>query len=77
MNKKIKNAAPIEQDGIKFRSKLELRCYTKLKENNIDFKYEEHKFILIPKFTYMEENIRAITYTPDFTGDNWIIECKG
>lgn len=75
----------------KFRSKLEKFCAEELKLHKIDFKYEEWKVELIPKFissiiSYektakgyvpISPNIRSITYTPDFVGDNWIIETKG
>ena len=32
---------------------------------------------LIPAFTFCGKKIRAMTYTPDFVGDNFIIEAKG
>ena len=76
-NKKIKNATKTEIDGIKFRSKLEAFTYTKLKEANIDAEYEKHRYELLPKFEYLGEKIRAITYLPDFVGKNFVIECKG
>lgn len=96
---KIKNATSLEVNGIKFKSKLELFTYNKLLENNIkDFKYEEYKFTLLNPFEFrnssyevrkdktfdtVTNNIRAITYLPDFTCINdetkegWIIEVKG
>lgn len=52
INKKIVNASPLEYDGVKFRSKLELYCYKRLKENNINFKYENFTYNLIPTFKY-------------------------
>jgi hypothetical protein len=75
----------------KYRSKLEKFCAKELTDNKIKFKYEEWKVELIPKFissiiSYektakgyvpISPNIRSITYTPDFVGDNWIIETKG
>ena len=80
---KIKNATEIEQDGLKFKSKLELFTYNKLKEAGItDFKYEEYKFVLIDSFecpfdsyevkkdkTFdtVTPKIRSMTYLPDFT----------
>lgn len=76
-NKKIKNATKVEIDGIKFRSKLEAFTYKKLKEANIDAEYEMHRYELLPKFKYLDENIRAITYLPDFVGNGFVIECKG
>lgn len=76
-NKKIKNATPIEADGIKFRSKLELYTYKKLKEANIMTEYEQHRYELLPAFVFHGKKIRAITYLPDFVGKGFIIECKG
>jgi hypothetical protein len=32
---------------------------------------------LLPQFTYNKENLKAITYTPDFVGSSFIVECKG
>lgn len=31
----------------------------------------------MPKFEFQGKKIRAITYLPDFIGNNFIIECKG
>lgn len=77
VNKKVKNATPCEMDGIQFKSKLELFCYRKLKENGIEAKYEEERFTLLEKFEYNGENVRAMTFKPDFVGDGFVIECKG
>ena len=74
--RKIKSEAS-EYDGIKFRSKLEVYCYKKLKENKIKAKYESKSFKLIDKFTYNGESVQKMSYTPDFVGKNFIIECKG
>ena len=74
---KVKNATPNIYDGIKFRSKLETYTYKKLKEANIYSEYEQHRYELLPAFTFQGSKIRAITYLPDFVGDNFIIECKG
>ena len=76
-NKKIKNATPIEADGIKFRSKLELYTYKKLKEANIMTEYEQHRYELLPAFIFHGKKVRAMTYLPDFVGNGFIIECKG
>lgn len=92
LNKKVRGATEIVTDGIKFKSKLEAFCYKTLKANNIPFEYEKVKFILFtgysPSFNCFFPNklgnmtldttkVRDITYTPDFTGDNWILETKG
>lgn len=81
-NKKIKNATPLEFDGIKFKSKLEVMAYKTLKENGLNSQYEPKKFVLIegfkPSVEFYTKNkktkeleledkkIIAITYTPDF-----------
>lgn len=77
VNKKVRNATPTIIDNIKFRSKLEGYTYQQLKQNNIPFEYEGLKAILLPSFEFKDEKLRAITLTPDFIGDNFIIECKG
>jgi hypothetical protein len=46
------------------------------------FKYEMPSYEKIKRkgkkvFTEQRPHIRAITYTPDFVGSNWIIETKG
>ena len=77
MNKKVRNATKQEIDGIVFRSKLEAYTYQKLKEAGILAEYEQHRYTLLPKFVYNNSTVRAITYLPDFVGDNFVIECKG
>ncbi len=57
---KVRNATPIQIDGIKFRSKLEGYCYKKLKQNNIPFKYEEDKFILVPPFEFNNDSFELV-----------------
>ena len=92
-NKKVRNAQKLSFDGVEFKSHLEVACYKKLKEHNIHFEYEKHKFTLFEGFKpikflcYMPNKIgdmaldlvkvRDMTYTPDFVGENWIIETKG
>lgn len=76
-NKKVRNATPLEIDGIQFKSKLEAFCYRHLKENNIIAAYEGNTFTLIPAFEYNGEKVRACTYTPDFVGETFVIEVKG
>lgn len=69
-----------EVDGVKFDSRLELYCYNLLKENNIDFIFQE-KIELIPKFRYNTQNIRAITMLVDFVilsdGKRIYVDTKG
>ena len=74
---KIRNATKVEEDGIKFRSKLELYTYKALKKAGITAEYEPKHFEILPKFIYKLEKVRAMVYTPDFVGDGFIIECKG
>lgn len=74
---KVKNVQPNVYEGIRFRSKLETYTYKKLKEANILADYEPTHFMLIPKFEYQGEKVRAMTYLPDFVGKDFIIECKG
>jgi len=76
-NKKVKNATRVVVDGIEFKSKLEAYCYERLKQNGIVAKYEAQRFTLLHSFKYNGESVRAMTYTPDFIGDDFIIECKG
>lgn len=76
-NKKVKNATPLEVDGIKFRSKLEAYCYSQLLAAGLESYYEQNTYTLIPAFEYNGEKVRPCTYTPDFVGDGWIIEVKG
>jgi len=76
-NIKVKNATPTIYDNINFRSKLEVYCYKKLKQNNIKAGYEPFSYTILEAFNYMGESIRKMTYKPDFVGDNFIIECKG
>ncbi len=76
-NKKVKNATPLMCDDIKFKSKLEVYCYLKLKEYGIKAEYEGKTFTIIDPFEYMGEKVRKMTYTPDFIGSDFVIECKG
>lgn len=77
INKKIKNATPLVYNEIKFRSKLEVSCYKLLLENNIQCEYEKVKYTIVDGFTFNNKKIRPATYTPDFTGNGFVIECKG
>ena len=74
---KVKNATAVDAYGIHFRSKLELYTYEAFMKAGIPVKYEPKHFTLLPKFTYLGENIRAITYLPDFIGRGFVVECKG
>jgi predicted nuclease of restriction endonuclease-like RecB superfamily len=75
-NRKVKNATSYEYDGIKFRSKMEVAVYRKLKERGIEPEYEKDKIVLIEGFKPLlpwfldgktvKGKIRDMTYTPDF-----------
>jgi hypothetical protein len=58
-NRKIKNAQCLIVDGQSFRSKLEVYCYQRLKEENIEFEYESTKFNLLPDFKYEQESFES------------------
>jgi hypothetical protein len=74
---RVRNATAVDAYGLHFRSKLELYTYEALKAAGIAAKYEPKHFTLLPKFEYMGEKIRPITYLPDFIGKGFVIECKG
>lgn len=65
--------------GIKFNSKLEVFMYKQLELLKTPFKYEGKSYTVFPGFTYQDEKVRPITYTPDFRLDEYpvIIETKG
>lgn len=74
---RVKNATAVDAYGIHFRSKLELYTYEAFTKAGIPVKYEPKHFTLLPKFEYLGEKIRPITYLPDFIGRGFIVECKG
>lgn len=44
MNKKVKNATPLEYDGIHFKSQLEVKAYKALQEEGFNPEYEKHTY---------------------------------
>ena len=74
---RVKNATAVNAYGLHFRSKLELYTYEAFMKAGIPVKYEPKHFELLPKFEFLGEKIRPITYLPDFVGRGFIIECKG
>lgn len=74
---RVKNATKVDAYGLHFRSKLELYTYEALMKAGIPAKYEPKHFTLLPKFEYLGEKIRPITYLPDFIGPGFVVECKG
>jgi hypothetical protein len=68
----------LSEEGI--NSEYEAHKYNLLNKNTYKGNiYEPHKVKGIKAFRKVSNNIRAITYTPDFvnTKDKWIIEVKG
>jgi len=78
-NKKVLNATPLTVDDIKFKSKLEVYTYRRLREEGFNFSYEAKSWIIQEKFEYIGEKIRPITIKPDFVDfeKRIIIEVKG
>lgn len=46
VNNKVRNATPLEYDGITFKSKLEVTTYKALKEAGYNPEYEKHTYTL-------------------------------
>ncbi len=81
-NKKIKNASPLEYEGISFKSKLEKMAYQTLREQGLPVEYEPQKFIIWegfkPTVPFYNKDLKTrmlkletkkiidISYTPDF-----------
>lgn len=74
---RVRNATKVSKYGINFRSKLECYTYEAFMNARIPVQYEPKHFTLLPKFEYLNEKIRPITYLPDFIGKDFIVECKG
>lgn len=81
-NKKIKNAHPLEYEGILFKSQLEKMTFITLKEAGFPVQYEPQKIVIFkgfkPTTPFYDKNkatrmlklqmnkLIDITYTPDF-----------
>lgn len=75
-NRKVKNAVAYEEDGIRFRSKMEVAVYRELKERGVEPEYETEKIVLVQGFKpllpwfldgkSLKSKVRDMTYTPDF-----------
>ena len=74
---RVKNATKVDKYELHLRSKLECYTYEALMKAGIPVKYEPKHFTLLPKFEYLQEKIRPITYLPDFIGNGFVVECKG
>lgn len=82
MNKKVLGATTTSIDGYKFKSKLEARAYSILKDSGLPFTYTPVSITVQPSFRptvpFFKKNkvtkrlkmdstmVRGITYTPDF-----------
>lgn len=82
-NKKIKNATPLEYEGIKFKSRLEVMAYKTLLQEGFNPEYESETYILWggfkPTVPFYDKDLKTGTlrlnnkkiidlkYTPDFT----------
>lgn len=87
----VSDKSKLLYNNIQFKSSLEVYCYQQLIKHHLEANYETLIIELIPKFTFTGKWLessknglklsssacRPMTYTPDFTGDGWIIECKG
>lgn len=56
MSGKYKAVSTVDENGNKFKSKLEAYCHKKLEENGIDFGYETVSFILLEDFQHEFES---------------------
>ena len=81
-NKKVKNAHPLEYEGILFKSQLEKMTFITLKEAGFPVEYEPQKIVVFkgfkPTTPFYDKNkatrmlklqmnkLIDITYTPDF-----------
>ncbi len=71
-----------EYEGITFDSGLELYIYKRFKEEGIEAEYTPITFELLPKIVYegndkKTNNVLPLKYTPDFVGEDFIVEGKG
>ena len=79
MSSRIQNVHSGEYKGKKFRSTLEVRTAEVLDALGIPYEYENRKILLMEGFRspFQKDKVRSITYIPDFTIGNIMIECKG
>jgi len=78
VNKKVRNATKVEQDGIKFDSKLEHYMHTLLQASGVSFEFQK-VFVLQEGFRYNGEAVRPIKSIVDFWLPtlNMVIDAKG
>lgn len=48
-----------------------------LRAEGIEFGYESQTWELVPRQTFQGETLKAVTYTPDFTIGDVVVEIKG
>lgn len=77
MKQRIQNVSPKTYNGINYKSTLEARIAKIFTLLHIPFEYEPTKFILQDSFSFIDETVRQITYTPDFKFGTVFVECKG
>lgn len=78
-NAKIKNAVKVvNEEGIRFDSRLEKFQYDLFKEHGIPFEFQK-VYLLQEKFRYLGELVRPITLTVDFYIPtlNCLVDTKG
>lgn len=76
---RIQNVHPKEYNGKKFRSTLEADTAKVLDALGLPWEYETRKIVLLEGFRskHQKDKVQSITYTPDFTMGNLMLECKG
>lgn len=76
---KVRNATKVEEFGYKFDSKLEHFFYKTCLALKIKCVVKPKTYTVHPAFTFQNEKIRPITYTPDFylPDHKTVVETKG
>lgn len=77
-NAKVRNATKVEENGVKFDSRLEKYMYDLLVGAKVTFEFQKI-YLLQEKFRYRDEAVMAITLTVDFwlPTKDIIIDAKG
>lgn len=79
MSGRIQGVHPKEYKGVQYKSTLEAETAETLDKLGLPVNYEAKKIVLLEGFKcpYQKNKVIGITYKPDFTIGNIIIECKG
>lgn len=79
MSERIQGVHPKEYKGVMYKSTLEAETAETLDKLGLPINYEARKITLLEGFRcpFQKDKVRGITYKPDFTVGNIIIECKG